>query len=182
MAVDKLVDSTLLDANLASVANAIRAKGGTSAQMAFPSGFVSAVQAIPTGGGLQLLGSGAYTYEGSAAGNITFPVSYTGVPKILLCLKDSQDAGVGETLGCYKVLATGIPTIDDAFTKGTCAFLIKSTADALSYATIAPGDTNCIYLCTSNGAYDPDGSYMRLVRYGNAYLLQPGGYSYYIYG
>lgn len=49
MSVDKLVDSTLLDANLTSVANAIRTKGGTSAQMAFPTGFVSAVQAIPTG-------------------------------------------------------------------------------------------------------------------------------------
>ena len=49
MAVDKLVDSTQLDADLTSVANAIRTKGGTSAQLAFPAGFVSAVQAIPTG-------------------------------------------------------------------------------------------------------------------------------------
>lgn len=49
MAVDKLVDSTQLDADLTSVANAIRTKGGTSAQMAFPNGFVSAVNAIPTG-------------------------------------------------------------------------------------------------------------------------------------
>ncbi len=51
MAVDKLVDSTQLDADLTSVANAIRTKGGTSAQLAFPAGFVSAVEAIPTGGG-----------------------------------------------------------------------------------------------------------------------------------
>ena len=50
MAVDKLVDSTQLDADLTSVANAIRTKGGTSAQLAFPAGFVSAVEAIPTGG------------------------------------------------------------------------------------------------------------------------------------
>lgn len=50
MAVDKLVDSTQLNADLTSVANAIRTKGGTSAQLAFPSGFVSAVNAIPTGG------------------------------------------------------------------------------------------------------------------------------------
>lgn len=50
MAVDKLVDSTQLDADLTAVANAIRIKGGTSAQMAFPAGFVSAVEAIPTGG------------------------------------------------------------------------------------------------------------------------------------
>ena len=55
MAVDKLVDSTQLDADLTSVANAIRTKGGTSAQMAFPAGFVSAVQAIPTGSGKTLL-------------------------------------------------------------------------------------------------------------------------------
>lgn len=54
MAVDKLVDSTQLDADLTSVANAIRTKGGTSAQMAFPNGFVSAVQAIPTGSGYTL--------------------------------------------------------------------------------------------------------------------------------
>lgn len=51
MAVDKLVDSTQLDAGLTSVANAIRTKGGTSADLAFPAGFVSAVEAIPTGGG-----------------------------------------------------------------------------------------------------------------------------------
>lgn len=50
MAVDKLVDSTQLDADLTSVANAIRTKGGTSAQMAFPAGFVSAVRNIPTSG------------------------------------------------------------------------------------------------------------------------------------
>ena len=36
--------------DLTSVANAIRAKGGTSAQLAFPQGFVDAVEAIETGG------------------------------------------------------------------------------------------------------------------------------------
>lgn len=51
MAVDKLVDSSQLDTDLTSIANAIRTKGGTSASLAFPSGFVSAIQAIPTGGG-----------------------------------------------------------------------------------------------------------------------------------
>lgn len=51
MAVDKLVDSTQLDSDLTSIANAIRTKGGTSSQLSFPNGFVSAIQAIPTGGG-----------------------------------------------------------------------------------------------------------------------------------
>lgn len=51
MAVDKLVDSAALDADLTSVADAIRTKGGTSAQLAFPAEFVSAIEAIETGGG-----------------------------------------------------------------------------------------------------------------------------------
>lgn len=45
----KLVDDTQLDSGLTSIANAIRAKGGTSASLAFPGGFVSAVGNIPTG-------------------------------------------------------------------------------------------------------------------------------------
>ena len=55
MSVDKLVDSTQLDSDLTSVANAIRTKGGTSSQLAFPSGFVSAINNIPTGGGSTLI-------------------------------------------------------------------------------------------------------------------------------
>ena len=51
MSVDKLVDSTQLDADLTSVANAIRTKGGTSASLAFPSGFVTAIGNISGGGG-----------------------------------------------------------------------------------------------------------------------------------
>lgn len=48
MSVDKLVDSTQLDADLTSVANAIRTKGGTSGALSFPNGFISAVEAIET--------------------------------------------------------------------------------------------------------------------------------------
>lgn len=51
MALDKLVDSTQLDADLTSVADAIREKGGTSGSLAFPGGFVSAVEAIESGSG-----------------------------------------------------------------------------------------------------------------------------------
>lgn len=67
MALDKLVDSTQLDADLTSVANAIRTKGGTSASLAFPAGFVSAIGDIPTGGGGlspdEFYGLGSDSYE-----------------------------------------------------------------------------------------------------------------------
>lgn len=64
MSVDKLVDSTQLDSDLTSVANAIRTKGGTSADLVFPGGFVDAIEAISGGGGgTHNLPSGYTEYE-----------------------------------------------------------------------------------------------------------------------
>ena len=40
------------DTELTSVANAIRTKGGTVADLTYPAGFVSAINAIPSGGGI----------------------------------------------------------------------------------------------------------------------------------
>lgn len=73
MAVDKLVDSAQLNADLTSVANAIRTKGGTSAQMAFPAGFVSAVEAIPSGGGtgtIEINTNGTYDVSNYATAEV----------------------------------------------------------------------------------------------------------------
>lgn len=58
MAIDKAIDSSALNSNLTSIANAIRTKGGTSAPLAFPAGFVSAIGNIPTGTPVQ-------TYSGT---------------------------------------------------------------------------------------------------------------------
>lgn len=51
MAIDKTVDSSQLNAGLKAVADAIRAKGGTSDTMSFPDGFMEAVGAIEAGSG-----------------------------------------------------------------------------------------------------------------------------------
>ena len=68
MALDKVVDSTQLDADLTSVANAIRDKSGGSAQLAFPSGFVSEINNISSGISLEQVGDG----------NFAGVVNYTG--------------------------------------------------------------------------------------------------------
>lgn len=74
MALDTLVDSAQLDADLTSVANAIRAKTGGSAQLAFPAGFVSEIQAIPSGGG----DTGYYNpYGYHYLKNIDYPATVT---------------------------------------------------------------------------------------------------------
>lgn len=68
MAVDKLVDSTQLNSDLTSIANSIRTKGGTSAQLAFPAGFISAIEAIPTSVGPSVVEEkdvNFYDYDGT---------------------------------------------------------------------------------------------------------------------
>lgn len=51
MALDKVVDSSALDAGMSLVADAIRAKAGTTDPLAWPDGFKAAVEGIQTGGG-----------------------------------------------------------------------------------------------------------------------------------
>lgn len=51
MAEYKVVDAEKLDADLATVADAIREKGGTSESLTFPQGFVDGIGAIESGGG-----------------------------------------------------------------------------------------------------------------------------------
>lgn len=51
-----MADYKVTDTELTSIANAIRTKGGTQAALEFPTGFVSAVQAIPTGGNIETNG------------------------------------------------------------------------------------------------------------------------------
>lgn len=68
MANYKIVDSDQLDADLSLVAGAIRNKSGTSDNLVFPTGFVSAVNAISSNGGnnglpigITALASGTHT-------------------------------------------------------------------------------------------------------------------------
>lgn len=85
--------------DLSSVANAIRSKGETTAQMAFPTGFVSAIEAIPTGGGsdVVLLASGTYTKDGDSAG-IDIPVSYSGTPVYWFYYNKTPKEGTNQTV------------------------------------------------------------------------------------
>ena len=88
MSVDKLVDSTQLDSDLTSVANAIRTKGGTSAQLAFPAGFVQAIGDIPSGGSVQIA-TGTFTGNGTSNEQI---VSCDFEPDIVYAKRDKQPA------------------------------------------------------------------------------------------
>lgn len=69
MAIDKAVDSAVLEAGLTAIANAIREKGGTSETLAFPDSMAEAIAAIEAGGGnvisgeITLLGGDSNTLD-----------------------------------------------------------------------------------------------------------------------
>lgn len=77
MAYDKVIDSAALDADLKSVADAIREKGGTSGTMIFPAGFINAISSMKTGGNME-------RYE------VTFASDITGNGNTTACLKNNE--------------------------------------------------------------------------------------------
>ena len=88
MAYDKLVDSSQLNSDLGDVADAIRAKSGGSSQLAFPSGFISEIGNISTGGGGSLpsiiskIDGGSFTPSSdTVTGNYTISHNLGEAPK-----------------------------------------------------------------------------------------------------
>ena len=89
MAYDKVVDSAVLDADLKTVADSIRAKGGTSAQLSFPDGMAAAVAAIQTGGGNAVIQPLAVT----ANGTYTAPAGVDGYSPVTVNVAGSGGGG-----------------------------------------------------------------------------------------
>lgn len=103
--------------DLTSIADAIRAKGGTSGQLAFPAGFVSAVESIETGGGdeqglldltINYTDSGNRTWSGTiednAIKNFSVSASYMNIP---LVLKKPIAIQTGDVISITTENATG---------------------------------------------------------------------------
>lgn len=168
MAVDKLVDSTQLDSDLTSVANAIRAKSGGSGQLAFPSGFVSEIGNIPSGGGgrLSLLGSGEYTHGG--ANNMTISVSYTGTPKVLFVCVQEPLADTGQGIAAAKFLESFNAEMSQWFPDGVWIDRIRSAANAYDYYY--------------QGKISLSGSTMTVGKISNNYQWRANKYNWYIWG
>lgn len=90
--------------DLTSIANAIRTKGSTSEQLAFPTGFVSAIEALPTGGGGGSDVPSGYTQlkyiETSGTQYIVTGVHPTLDTKIQVTGQRLIETGYGSLMGC----------------------------------------------------------------------------------
>lgn len=107
MALDKLVDSTQLDADLTTVADAIRTKGGTSAQLSFPQGMADAIAAIPSGlpSVISKIDGGSFTLAANTSQNV-YRISHNlGVAPTGVCVwtndNDEWAAGSNSTAIFY---------------------------------------------------------------------------------
>lgn len=124
MAYDKVVDSASLDSKLTQVADAIRTKGNTSADLQFPSGFISAIQAIQTGTELKIIvsvASGA-TVTATKGSKVVSGTSVNGT-----CTLTVPEAGTwsvkathnGQTSDAKSVSITGIYDVTLSFVSST---------------------------------------------------------------
>ena len=87
-------------ADLTSVANAIRTKGGTSAQLAFPADFVQAIEDIETGGG------GEWTTNGVANGTEPSGVIRISTPSVIDHAFYKNSAITGVIIDAYCAIET----------------------------------------------------------------------------
>lgn len=102
MALNKAVDSAALDAGMAAVADAIRAKAGTTDPLAWPDGFKAAIEAISGGiAGVVLLESGEFTLANDAA--TAYSVELNNVPDLFVCYAETPetDTSAGATEGAF---------------------------------------------------------------------------------
>lgn len=97
MAYDKVVDSSVLDAGLKQIADAIREKGGTSDNLAFPQAMAEAIAAIEAGGGIPSniteLAGGTYTAASDIGQTLTIQHGMGKTPNLAVIWSKSTNAG-----------------------------------------------------------------------------------------
>lgn len=91
MAYDKVIDSSLLDGNLISIANAIREKAGLDDSFAFPQGFIDAIASISAGGGLVTEVATASFAEDTVKHNVPFSKFKTPLLGICICTNNDYN-------------------------------------------------------------------------------------------
>lgn len=139
MAVDRSVDSSVLDAGLTSIANAIRTKGGTSDELTFPTEFVSAIAALPSGSNIQ---TGTITPSTTGLTAINFSASMNSYLFYIEMAEISKSSLVSAGMDMNKLYAAVArypnPSINNKSPSATYLYArYNASTDAVSYSNAA---------------------------------------------
>ena len=154
MAFDKVVDSAVLDAGMKSVADAIRAKTGTTNLLAWPDGFKAAVEGIQTGGGggttsdVTMKDVNFYDYDG------TLVASYTLAEAQALTTLPDVPTHDGLTCQGWNWTLADIKALGRAVTVG--AMYITDDGKTRIYIHLEEGRTSPKLGCCPNGTVTVD--------------------------
>lgn len=138
MADYKVIDAEKLDADLTTVADAIRSKGGTTEKLSFPQGMKQAVEAISSGGGLHMW-NGIITQTMNASYmNITHNL---GSDKLLILAELIDDTGRQATYQPFRIIGWSpevlTPHIKYADNNGTEVYADESVGDTTNRVALA---------------------------------------------
>lgn len=130
-------------ADLTSIANAIRTKGGTSAQLAFPQGFVDAVEAIETG----IEPSGTKQISITANGTTTEDVANYANAEISVNVQGTGDYVAADWLNASK--PTGVLTDTGGGTRPSFSFALynRTGITGLNFPNATVGNKNGVRDC-----------------------------------
>lgn len=183
MSVDKLVDSTQLNSDLTSIANAIRTRGGTSAQLAFPAGFVGAIAAIPSGGGGSLKYEiGSFTLANDANNTIVaIPHTLGEAPDVVFVWPDITGTSGAQRGYIYLKAPIGETT---QYTSSTgksnypvsAHYYISDVGPPLKTRVTVPSAPS--YLVDTSTV--PTSSNIYLIRFASSWTWYAGTYKYFI--
>ena len=150
------------DTELTSIANAIRTKGGTQAQLTYPTGFVSAINDIPTGGGTKpdivLTGEQAYRFQGSNGVDLINAVNFT-TSGITNTSRMFENYG-GTTIPFNINLSSNVLTLNYMFSNARLLTTLP-TID-FSNATLSSGNMGYMFYNCFNLTTIPDGYFSTL--------------------
>ena len=160
MAYDKVVDSTVLEDGLSSIADAIREKGNLGdplmSPLSFPSGFVSAIEGLPVG----IKGTaGTFMFPTDTYGPETITHNLGSVPKAIVVYgyPTKQETNNLCCVVCYRTSITETTDINQTYENYsiTC-FELSSSKRATKYMQFTSAKP--VQQSQSYGVYNIDNS------------------------